>query len=608
MIITRQRFEEIVPEIKTALSLMNSSYEDLQTARKLYKVIDKAYYNVFPGPDEMSYDSKSVDVLRSGFCHSSVEISSRGMRFPDFHVDASSSVAIERQNAENAAKAVLEWVIKESGMQNVYQKSKESWAKYGDAYRRQYARKLPNGKYWPQYERLDPNYLLLDPDATQVWSENTADSASYYGYTQILDERQVIKKYGQGIIEHILPGAMIDIETYATKTGKTKQTNYYELLEITDSAYGHRMLLLGANAFPVYLCVDGKEKPAFPKEIDKFIQYSGVFKTKNKLGEKELDLMNVYFFYDSRGPRNLGLVHKLIPSQYNEQVIENLKSEATRLKMYEIPTVAGGKEEVIDNSIERFSEKRKENLLAVLHAPSNIDNVIPKFDVLRFQGVSAEDAAQTTRDTYDFARNTSGVDLSRLEIQANVTLGQSQLIEQEKIDTLETIILQCKDILEREYSALLDGFILYEGYGQDGIFISYDHTQMKEGMTPDSEPVKLTVKREVDLVTIAKELKEHRLNIIIDDSAMINRTYTTMLDSWIRLLGVIDPASVPDLYKFILQKVGEAGRFTIPEELFKGISQQQGAMGGMSQFKSQPNEQSNQQEQTADPNMGPGVE
>ena len=200
MIITRQELEALVPEVGTAINLMQSSYEDLQTARKLYTVIDKAYYNVFPTESEMVYDKGSVSVLRSGFCHSGVEIASRGMRFPDFRVDAASGVDIEKKNAENACKAALEWVIKESGFQNVYQKSKENWAKFGDAYRRPYARKLPNGKYWPQYEKLDPNFLLLDPDATQMWSENVADSASYYGYSQILDERQVIVRFGKEIL------------------------------------------------------------------------------------------------------------------------------------------------------------------------------------------------------------------------------------------------------------------------------------------------------------------------------------------------------------------------------------------------------------------------
>ena len=76
-----------------------------------------------------------------------------------------------------------------------------------------------------------------------------------------------------------------------------------------------------------------------------------------------------------------------------------------------------------------------------------------------------------------------------------------------------------------------------------------------------------------------------RMQIIIDDSSLVNRTYTTMLDSWIQLLGVINPQVVPGLYQFVMEKIGEAGRFNIPKELFKGVENQASPMGGSSQFK-----------------------
>jgi len=585
---------EHLPNLEEITALMQTAYEDLQQRRKLYDKINEAYYNIFPEDNAMEYNKRSTDILKSGFCHSAVEIASRGMKMPIFTTQASSTEGNDKVNAQEGAKAALEWIVKESGFQNTYDQSKEHWAKYGDAYRRQYVRPIKGqeGRYWPQHELLDPYYVLLDSSATQVWSQNPADSITYYGYTQIYDKKQLKKEVGPEMMEFIKPGALIDIDEYSKRTGTKKDVPYYERLEIIDSSNGEKYVLWGQEGFPSFVCIDKGKKPKFPKEWGKHVRFSDTYKNKTKIGELDVDLHNTYFFYDSRNVRNLGVVHKLIPSQFTDQLVENLKLEATRLKMIEIPTIAGGKESLVNDSINRFMEGRETNIMQFLHAPSNIEGIIPKFDVLRFQGVSAEDAAQTTRDTYDFARNNSGIDLSRLQIQSNVTLGQSQLIEQEKTDTLETIIVRNKPSIEREYESMFYNFIEYEGYGLSDIFVSYDYRKEMPGVSEDEQPMVIQTKREVDLVTLAKELAPYKMQIVIDDSSLVNRTYTTLLDSWIRLLGVVNPAVVPKLYQFLMEKIAEAGRFTIPKELFKGVEQQTAPMGGDSQFTNPaPNEQ-----------------
>jgi hypothetical protein len=291
----------------------------------------------------------------------------------------------------------------------------------------------------------------------------------------------------------------------------------------------------------------------------------------------------MFFYYDKRGPRNLGLVQKLIPSQFIHENIENSKVEATRLKMLEIPVFNGGRQDVVENSVQNWMEERKTKLFAYIFNPAGVDGTVPKTDVIRFQGISAEEAQQTTNDIYSFARNVAGVDMARLEARANVALGQTQIIEQEKVDTIEGVIMKNLSPLQHELEFLLDFCINNDGFGLNDVFISYDYiTNVKDLEGKDLE---VPTKREIDLVSAAKELREARLRVSINNSSIVNRTYTSMLDSWVRILGLISPAAMPMLYKFILKKIGEAGRFDIPDEVLVGMENQTDPMGGASQFQ-----------------------
>ena len=582
--IEQEEMINLFPEIARAKKLLMTSMDDLRTARLLYKAIDKAYYNVFPDISELEFDKNSVDALKSGFCYTAVEISGRGLKFPTFDIDVQNKLS-KSLNIKNLAKAVLEWNIVESGFDNIYEESKEPWAKDGDAYRRPFLRPIGNGKYWPQYEDLDPNFVLLDPDCKKIFSETYSDSAMYWGYTQMPDENQIIDKYGEEVLKHLKVGAWLDTDTFTLKAGKQKDTRYFESVEFEYRPTGEKLVLLGADLFPVFICSPKRKK--LPPEVKGLpIKFSKVNKNKNKVGENILSLQNMYFYYDKRGPRNLGLVHKLMPSQFVHENLENSKAEATRLKMLEIPVISGGRQDVVEDSMDTFMENRKSKLFSYVFNPAGIDGVMPTTDMIRFNGLSAEEATQTTNDIYSFSRNVAGVDMARLEARANVALGQTQIIEQEKIDTIEGVIMKNKNSLQHELEFILDFFIQNKGFGLKDVYISYDFiTTVKDGEGKDMD---ISTKREIDLVSAAKELKEERWKVSIASSSIVNRTYTSMLDSWVRILGLIDPSSAPTLYKFILKKIGEAGRFDIPDEVMAGVQNQTAPLGGASQFQPGP--------------------
>lgn len=581
---TFTQFEGKYDAIANAKEDMLPAMDDLRSVRTDYDFIDANYYNTFSG--SMEFDDKSANILKSGMSYSSVEIARRGLRHPVFRVDALNKNGFEAMNAAALSKAVLEWGHRESGYINAFQESKEEWAKGGDGYRRAYVEDLGDGRGWPQYEALDPRDVLVDANCRMVWDKNVSKSASWWAYTNIYDEMQIKRRFGKEIIEYAEPGAFIDVDRCAIMQGKNQKgkKQYYEVIEYQNCADEVELVLIGHNAFPVKIIVDG-EMPKVPKKIKHLIEVGDKYVVRDRKKKPELSLHNTFFYYDKRGPRNLGLVKRLAPIQHADERIENLKLEATQLKMFEIPTVAGGREDLVRGAIQDFVEERRENVFAVLHAPSNIEGVIPKFDVMRFNGVNAEEGQLTTDGLYTLARNTVGIDMTRLEVQANITLGQSQLIEQEKLDTLETIILNNQSNLEHEYEALLDFIINNDGFGLDDIKVSCDHYKEDVGVTED-QTISIQGRREMSIVEAARELKGMMLNVTIDDSSLVNRTYVALLDSWIKLLGVVNPEITPDLYKFILKRIGESGRFDVPDNILAGVENQSQATGGASQFQS----------------------
>lgn len=577
-------YKEEIPEIKEALANLEAAYDDLRENRTQYDLLDDNYYNTFS--EQLNFDDKDANILRSGMCYSSVEIASRGMLFPTFRVETMDKTGKDAMNAAAVAKSLIEWAHRESGFINAFQESKEEWAKAGDGYRRPYLEDIGDGRFWPQYESLDPRNVLLDPECRLVWSKSVARSASYWGYTDIYDDLQLKRRFGRKVFEMAQPGSMIDHDNHAERMGKNTKNDrlYYEVIEYQNSADGVEMVLIGKNALPVKI-EDEYKKHKVPAGLKGVLKTRKQYRHKDRGGKNELTLHNTYFYFDKRQSRNLGLVKRLAPIQHSDERIENLKMEAAQLKMFEIPTVAGGREDLVRGAIQEFVEERKENVFAVLHAPSNIEGVIPKFDVLRFQGVSAEDGQAATDDLYTLARNTVGLDMTRLQVQANITLGQSQLIEQEKLDTLETIILRNKEILEHEYEGLLNFVINNEGFDLNDVKISCDYYGDIEGASEGSK-LDYEGKRSVSIVEAVDLVKDELMNVVIDDSSLVNRTYVALLDSWIKLLGVVNPEITPDLYKHIMTKVGEAGRFDIPEGVMDGVEKQQQAMGGASQFQS----------------------
>ncbi len=591
----KANYAETLPYVKEALANLRPSFDELKAYRTKEEEVDKSYNNVFSGAKTASLNAAGV--LRSGFCHVAVEQAMRGMLMPVFRTDAVNRTGMESKNAQALSKGVMEWYIKESGFSSAYIDSKEEWAKSGDSFRRPFLLPMKKkGQYWPQYEDLDPGSMLLDISGAVIWSETISRSMSFVGYTQIYTDAQVKREFGKEALKLATEGAMIDTTRYAERTGESdvkSGTKYYEVIIYQNCADEVELTLLGKNAVPVHANIEGDEVPKKPSELKGVMKATNKYIHRDKFGRPVLRFYQNFFYFDKTSPRNRGLVDKLAPIQLAHEDMENSKLESTKLRMFEIPTVAGGREAAITKSIKKFIVARQTNVFSVLHAPqSGVDGAPPKFDMLRFNGLPAQDANMATEELYSLARNTAGIAVKRLEVDANATLGQSQIIEQEKVDSIEGIILRNKPLLEHEYEGILDYIISMDGFGLDDVEITVDFWKKIDGIAGEDGHDVMTQKS-ISIQEAARQLKDTRFKVVIDDSSLVNRTYSTMMDEWVRLLGIVNPEAQPELYKWVLARIAQAGRFDIPENILDPQPKQQAqqpmqAMGGASQFQASP--------------------
>ena len=205
-----------IPALMEISRYLERSYTDLQEYRIKHDKIQKGYDNAYDM--DISSIEKDPDLIRSSTMKEGVDIFTSGMTFPEWDVRPIVVNGAESRTLASLASAVINWMIIESGFEEVYIDSKEPMVLHGDVYRGPFKKKLRKGQWFPQYEENDGYYILLDTDSTEVWSKTVAKSSARIAKIKIITESQVIMRFTKEVLPFIEPGAFIDSDEYSKKS------------------------------------------------------------------------------------------------------------------------------------------------------------------------------------------------------------------------------------------------------------------------------------------------------------------------------------------------------------------------------------------------------
>ena len=569
---------------------LEASYTDLQAYREDYKKIQRANNNAYD--INVVDEKKDPDMIRSSVTKEGVDIFSGGMLFPEWNVEPIVTNGPEARTIASIANAALNWIIIEAGFEEAYDDSKEPMALHGDSYRRPFKIKIDGkpGQWWPQYEEFDGTEVLLDTHSTEVWSKSIGKSSSWIGRPKIYSKSQIVLRFGKKILEYAQPGSEIDSDAYSaalTDSDTGKKEDFYEVIESQDISSPVELVLVGKNWFPF-----GKagflesEDEKTPKEV---IAAGGVWKKeyphKDAFGRPVLTTHNIAFYVDRKCIRNKGLGHRTYRFQKSDEALQNTALNASRLRGVQIPIMTGVTSNIAQDRVAEYKEKRLEDVFTFMDVQGSTPNIIPKVEILKFDGVRAEEMRSSMEDLYSSYRNYIGISFTRLEVRGSEGLGQTKLIEAEKVKTIEEIVKKQMGKLQHELRGLLLYFINQKGFGLKDTKLEY--LQVIEG----EKSVTGEVMEDIDnphatlsLPEMAEKLKDFAFKVTINMDTIVDRNQLAILEDLTRITGLVDGAAMPEEKKALLTQIFKIAKIRIPTSDFEGVKDEV-AQGGAGQFQ-----------------------
>ncbi len=583
------------PAIADIREYLEDAYPDLQRFRALHEVLWKYRDN---GYDDETYDAKKeANLLRAQTTFEAEDIISSGLRFPDFRVDAANVNDKKSEENQTIANAVMNWMIRMTGFETAYNESKQDMIVSGDGYRRPFQIKMANGSWFPQYEDLSPTEMLLDVDATDLWSETRGRASSWVARLVVYSEGQAIMRFGKEVVGLAQPNvAAVDVDVMTAKVGEpeSKTGNYYECIELQDISEGLEAVFLGGGMMPVVK--HGKLK-GLEKKIKKIrdiegFSWSNTYKHLDEFGNPMLTYHGQAFDSNKFNIRNHGIVQRLMRWQDAEQILLNGGFEASNLRMMQIPTMTGVNSDIAMERIMDWKERREEDPYAFLDVSAQLPGADVKLDVLKFDGVSQDETDKSLHTLRTTMRNYNGFDLNRLEVRSNEGLGQTKILEAEKIQSIEKIAERQVGKFRHELVGLLRYFINHDGFALHDTTITC--TLFHEIENPETkEKVEVrNPKATISLPEAAKRLKDFDFNVHIDMDTIVKKGMLSMVDDLIKMLGTVDGAAQPEVKKTLQKMLFSSMGTNTPDSIFDGVENEV-PQGGASQFQpgaAQPNQ------------------
>jgi len=579
------QWREVFPELEALKARLEDSYRDLQEYRQRHDKIQAANDNAFD--IDVGDADKNPNVIRSSSVKEGVDIFTSGMKFPEWDIRPIVVNGAESRTMASLAKAVIDWMIIESGFEEIYDDSKEPMVLHGDVYRGPFKKKLGKGVWMPQYEESDGYNVLLDTNSTELWSKTISKSSAMLGKVKILSEEQVIMRFTKDVLPFIEPGAVIDLDEYTKKTGNDTggSQKYYELIEVSNIADEVEYVLLGKNWFLPHVA-GGIGKKERPKEMKKYnSSWKKDYPHRDELKRAFINTHNMAMYVNRKKIRNNGLGERVYRLQVADEALQNTGFNASRIRGVQIPYITGISTSIAQDRVEEWKERRASDVLAFLDVSGMGSSNKPDIGVLKFDGVRAEEMRASVSDLYSAYRNYVGISFTRLEVRTGEGLGQSKLIEAEKVRVVEDVVAKQMGKLNHEIKCLFLYFINNRGFGLKDTLLEYcDVEEDVKSVTGESMGDIDNPHATISCVEAAKKLKDFMFSIQINMDTIVDRNNLAILEDLTKITGLVDGAVMPDEKKELLRQIFKIARIRIPENDFAGI-EQESAQGGMGQFQ-----------------------
>lgn len=622
-----------VPYIKDFLTeLSGQPYAEMCEYRSLIEkkkmVHDKAYYT-----DRISEEvGKDGKVKRSDILHSplSAVISERFfnlLKHPTIQIEKKND-SIEAWNAQQKMEGLDRWAVRTSGAEAAFNEQKAFSIPYGDAYVRDVitltenkGNKAINRKKYGFYakstkkkniqaENLTGENIMFDPCGVKVFSERIVDECSYYAHTDIFDKRSLVREFGQIAAKMAQPGFMVDSEGYTAKQSAVygdstdgsdenkSKGEFYEVITIVDTATLSVSYLMGANAWPQKLITEGghlfepyKKKPKFKGTI-----FGNKFPYYDYRGRARLGLYPLENYENPVSVRNRGVVDRVYGPQVCHEQSINIKHDGLRQSALQVKYVSNVKPSKFKPAFAEYMKELATNVDALLVMPSGLGNQNePKIQVAKADGSINDTAGENmVRTTYSLARDTTGVDPQRQEIQTNLGLGQSAQLAEEQVVSVNGYISRNFRYIEERRRGLLAGIIRNKGFGIKEIITVKQREELSLASAVkgafvgkfkrQNDKIVVEFKKDFTVVELCEDAQEDIERVFVDMDSMVNQSVAAQVEAIIKALQYANPQVNPEEHKALMRHLFKGLKVPVPENNFKGAENGK-PQGGASQHQ-----------------------
>lgn len=566
--------------------LTGGAKDNMNNYRKTRNQLEQYLFNVFDGEIGIDSKTKKTKLIKGHQCYTETQIFSRRTNLPVIDIEPinRSKTALKEKTRASMVKALDEWFVRVAGVESVFEEGKLWLFGFGDFNIRPFLTKTgKENVFFPAVEDIKSENLLIDPNATYIFSESKSKQAQFYGYTQQYPKANLVDRFGEWILDYVTAGATVDDSDVKHRKSGTDENDYYEVVEAQNKSGGMEAIIIGGTGFPVLK--RGKGAGTVPKDLEGKVTWSEDYIYQNGFKQNRLMLSNLYCFYNPRDSYNLGLVQQIFPEQVLSELSENLQMDNLIKRMDSIAYVIGANDRT-DQAMWEYRKEQETNRYAYWKIPASLNQANkPEVGVLKFDGLPAQEGQVLTENTNNLIKNITGVDPRQQEVQKNTAVTQTQIVEEKSLEAVSAIMEKNVPNLIDMHKMFITFCVAHNGFGLDDVKLSFEKffdealdADGKEREFPDG------IEGTASIPEIVKAIEGFEFDVIIDKSDLVKKSRVLEQEQIIKAMGLIDPTTDPDGFITLKNRLFKSMGLPVKEVDPQQIAQST-AQGGNSQFQ-----------------------